>query len=199
MKSKVLKLNSYYFPVDTCDFREAIKNIFSNAAYPLDIQYEQGEKGETLESFEWFEPIKTWADWAKLPVRLFDECINTTKGKVRLPSVVVCADYSRVKWNKVLFPTKHNIWERDNWTCQYTGRKLTRDEISVDHIIPKSKGGQDTWFNLVACCKEINRKKADKMPEDFHLHLKRQPFIPKGGMVFPVLRPEWTKFIAESN
>lgn len=198
MKGKVLKLNKFYFPVGVCDWREGIKNIFSKAAYPLDIQYAQEQLGDSLESFEWFEPIQTWEKWVTLPVRDYDEYIQTTKGPVRMPSVVICADYDKIKWNKVLFPTKHNIWERDGYTCCYTGKKLSRDEISVDHIIPVSKGGENTWMNLVTADKEVNRKKSDKDLADSGLKLLRKPFVPKGGMTFPVLRPEWTKFIAES-
>ena len=199
MKSKVLKLNANYFPVATSDYREAIKNIFSLAAFPLDIQYEQSETGENLEAFSWFEPIKTWDEWAKLPIRDFDEFIHTVNGPVRMPSVVICSSYNKIKWNKVLFPTKHNVWERDNYTCCYTGKKLTRDEVTVDHIIPRSKGGEDTWLNLVTCDAAVNRKKGDKLLEDSGLKLLYKPFVPKNGMTFPILRPEWTKFIAESN
>lgn len=198
MKSKMLKLNKYYFPVGVCDWREGIKNIFSEAAFPLDIQYSQNETGENLEAFEWAEPIKTWEEWSKLPVRPYDEYIHTSKGPVRMPSILICAEYDKIKWNKVLFPTKRNVWERDNYTCGYTGKKLSRDEVSVDHILPKSKGGEDTWLNLITCDKEVNRRKGDTLLEDTKLKLIKKPFVPKGGMTFPILRPEWVKFVAES-
>lgn len=197
MKSKILKLNANYFPVGVCDFKEGIKNIFSLAAFPLDIQYEQGESGENLESFEWFEPVKSWEEWVKLPVRDYDEYIQTVRGPIRMPSVVICSTYNKVKWKRVLFPTKHNIWERDKYTCCYSGRRLSREEVTVDHIVPSSKGGENTWLNLVTCAADINRKKGDKLLEDSGLKLIYKPFVPKGGMTFPVLRPEWTKFIAE--
>lgn len=199
MKSKVLKLNKHFFPVGVVDPKEAIKNIFSNAAYPLDIQYSADQTGEDLEVFDWFEPIKTWEDWMKLPVREYDETIKTVRGVIRMPSIVICCAYDRIKWNKVLFPTKHNVWNRDNWTCLYSGEKLTKENVSVDHIIPVSKGGENTWMNLATCKSSINREKGDKNPEDFHRKLIKKPFVPKGGMTFPILRPEWTKFIAESN
>ena len=198
MKGQVLKLNKHFFPVGICSPREAIKNIFSNAAFPLDIQYAEDQTGEFLEQYEWFEPIKKWSDWAKLPVRPYDDFIGTTRGKIRMPSVIICAEYSRIKWNKVLFPTKTNIWNRDGWTCCYTGQKLTKDNISVDHIVPVSRGGENTWTNLVTAEREVNRKKADKSLEESGLKLLRKPTTPKGGMVFPILKPEWTKFIAES-
>lgn len=199
MHGKVLKLNKFYFPVGICSWREAIKNIFSLSAFPLDVQYASEEDGQTLESFEWFEPVQSWEKWKSLPIRAYDEYIQTTKGPIRMPSVIVCADYDRIKWNRVLFPTKNNIWERDNYTCCYTGRKLSREELSVDHIIPKSKGGEDTWLNLVTADKEVNRKKGSFLLEETNLKLLSKPFVPRGGLVFPVLRPEWSKFIGNEN
>lgn len=197
MKGKILKLNKHYFPIGIADWREGIKNIFSLAVFPLDVQYNQEQDGQNLENFEWFEPVKEWNDWIKLPIRDYDEYIQTVKGPVRLPTIVLCCEYSAVKWKRVLFPTKHNIWERDRYTCCYSGRRLSREEVTVDHIIPVSKGGENTWLNLVTCAADINRKKGDKSLEDCGFKLISKPFIPKGGMTFPILRPEWTKFIAE--
>lgn len=198
MKQKVLKLNAHYFPVGICDLKEVIKNIFSDAAFPLDIQYAEDQQGDSLEAFEWFEPVKTWDEWAKLPVRPYDEYIKTVRGNVRMPSVVICSSYSKIAWNKVLFPTKNNIWNRDRWICAYTGEKLTKETVSVDHIVPVSKGGENTWTNLITSHREINRQKSDMDLKDFRYKLRYQPTVPKGGLVFPIIKPSWTKFIAEA-
>lgn len=198
MKGKTLVLNKVYFPVGTVDWRKAVEKICANRMVPLDIQYSDDQDGDSLESWDWCQPISSWAEWVTLPVRPFDEFIQTPRGKVRAPSIVLCTEYSRVKWHKVLFPTKANVWARDNWTCCYTGRKLKKEECTVDHIVPRSKGGEDTWMNLVTCDIKINNEKADMDLADFRLKLKHKPFVPKGSMSFPVLRAEWSKFIAES-
>jgi len=203
MKGKILKLNKYYFPVSVSDYKEIIKNIFSEAVYPIDIVYELNEDGSpNMEEIAYFQPIKTWDEWSKLEIRDFDESIKGVKGSYRMPSVVICADYSKIKWNKVVFPTKQNIWQRDNYICQYTGKKLNKETVTVDHIVPKSRGGKDCWFNLVAADREVNRVKADRTPEECGLKLIRQPFIPKTNalsLTFLEARPEWTKFIPEKT
>lgn len=198
MKGKTLVLNKFYFPVGHVDWRKAVEKICAERMFPLDIQYNSGEDGSNLEAFEWCQPIATWKEWCNLPIRPFDEYIQTSKGVVRAPSVVICAAYDKVKWHKVLFPTKQNIWARDNYTCAYTGKKLNREDLSVDHIVPRSKGGEDTWMNLVTCDKMVNCKKGDMDLKDFHLKLKNKPFVPKNTVAFPILRPEWSKFVAES-
>lgn len=198
-KGKILKFNKYMLPIGVCDWREGIKNIFSQAAFPLDVHYSEDQDGSSLEEWEWCRAIPTWAEWCELPVRPYDEGIRTSKGLVRAPSMIMCAHYNKVIWHKVLFPTKQNIWARDKNICAYTGRKLNNDERSVDHIIPRSKGGQDTWLNLVTCDKKVNSQKGDLNPEDFHMKLRYKPFVPKNTVSFPVLRPEWQKLIAEAT
>lgn len=206
MKGKVLKLNRFYFPIEILEWRDAVKNIFSQTAVPIDLQYSEDQDPEALESFEWSRPVtgdgkkvSAWDEWCNLPVRDWDDTIRTTRGVVRAPSIILCTEYERVKWHKQKFPTKENIWVRDNFTCCYTGRKLTRDELSVDHIVPRSKGGEDTWLNLVTCDKKINCEKGDKDLKDFRLKLKSKPFIPKNTMAFKLMRPEWSKFVAECS
>lgn len=205
MKGKVLKLNKYFFPIEVMEWRDAVKNIFSQTAVPIDLQYNDNQDPEALESFEWSRPVTgdgkkltAWDEWCQLPIREFDEVIKTTRGNVRAPSIILCTEHDRVRWHKRKFPTRENIWVRDDFTCCYTGRRLTRDELSVDHIVPKSKGGEDTWLNLVTCAKDINCEKADKDLKDFRLKLKHKPFVPTNTHTFKVLRPEWSKFIAEA-
>jgi len=194
MKRPILKLNSSYFPVALADYREVIKNIFSGSAFPLDIDYSEGEDGElTIESML---PVKEWSEWRKLPVRDYDDCLGTTSEPVRLPPIVICSSYNKIKFQKVVFPTNRNIWNRDENICQYTGNKLNRSQLSVDHVIPTSRGGEDTWLNKVTCDRDLNSRKGDKTPEEAGLKLIKAPTVPKsGGLIFPKIRPEWRNFI----
>lgn len=75
-----------------------------------------------------------------------------------------------VKWNK------RNIFIRDGNTCQYCGTKAER--LTIDHVIPKSRGGGNTWQNTVACCIACNSAKGDKTPTEAHMFLKRKPVHP---------------------
>src|SRR5260370_37966490 len=73
----------------------------------------------------------------------------------------------------VLRPTRANILLRDDETCQYCGRR-SRD-LTLDHVLPRSRGGQSTWENLVACCKHCNSKKGNHLLKEVNMHLLRQP------------------------
>jgi 5-methylcytosine-specific restriction endonuclease McrA len=76
--------------------------------------------------------------------------------------------------------SRHSILARDHYTCQYCGSK--GKELTIDHVVPRWAGGQNTWDNLVACCRRCNLKKADKTPQQAHMKLARKPkrphFIP---------------------
>jgi 5-methylcytosine-specific restriction endonuclease McrA len=92
-------------------------------------------------------------------------------------------------------PSKDAIYIRDGGVDQYTGKKLKRDESTIDHITPKSKGGKDEWENLALTCKEINSKKGNKSNNEFGLTLIRQPKAPKPMTATELIRdikhPTW--------
>jgi 5-methylcytosine-specific restriction endonuclease McrA len=71
--------------------------------------------------------------------------------------------------------TRKNILARDHYMCQYCDTRLPAGELTLDHIIPESKGGPGTWDNLVACCRTCNRKKADMSLEECGMTLRRRP------------------------
>lgn len=71
-----------------------------------------------------------------------------------------------------------NIFKRDNYTCQYCGKHLEKDELTLDHVFPKSRMGPDIWENLVTCCKECNQKKANRTPKEAHMKLLKRPVRP---------------------
>lgn len=75
--------------------------------------------------------------------------------------------------------SRENIFIRDEFTCQYCGRKFSYDELTLDHVYPKSRLGPDIWENIVTCCKECNQFKADKTPKEAGMKLLRRPFRPK--------------------
>ena len=195
-KRPILKLNANFFPLGTSTWEDTVVNIFSGSAHPLDIYYAEKENGEHDENVvEGFTVVKNWKEWSKLPIRTCDDYVHTTSGPARLPSVVVCARFKRVIYKNVIFPTKQNIFKRDKYTCGYTGRKLQKHELSVDHILPQSRGGKNTWENLITCDKKVNTFKDNKMPEECGLKLLWKPVKPTNGMVFEALRTDWGMFI----
>lgn len=91
---------------------------------------------------------------------------------INLPSVIRLNDYRRVPHRRHTMSRK-NIMQRDRYTCQYCG--LQPKHLTLDHIMPVSRGGLSTWENLVCCCEGCNRKKADRTPEEAGMTLLHRP------------------------
>ncbi len=94
------------------------------------------------------------------------------------PSVVRLKGYVRVPYRRIGLSRK-NVLRRDRFKCQYCG---SRSHLTVDHVHPKSRGGRDTWENLVAACTTCNNRKGDRTPEEAAMPLKRKPFRPSHVM-----------------
>jgi 5-methylcytosine-specific restriction endonuclease McrA len=110
------------------------------------------------------------------------EMIESQRGKyVRsvtkrfpVPSIVRLGLYIRVPYRVIL--SRKNVLRRDNYRCQYCG--LSGQSLTIDHVVPKSKQGEDTWENLVAACVQCNNRKGDRTPEDARMALLRKPMRP---------------------
>ena len=72
--------------------------------------------------------------------------------------------------------TRRAVFARDGWSCQYCGSK--HGSLTVDHVIPRSKGGGSTWENIVTCCAPCNRRKGDRLPKQADMHPRQQPKPP---------------------
>jgi len=93
---------------------------------------------------------------------------------IMFPTVIRLKQYRKVP-HRAQVLTRKNILTRDNHQCQYCGETFSAMELTLDHVIPRSKGGLSTWENLVACCPADNRRKADRTPEEAGMPLLRRP------------------------
>ena len=82
--------------------------------------------------------------------------------------------------------TRRAVFARDDWTCQYCG---SRSNLTVDHVIPRSKGGSSAWENIVASCAPCNRRKGDRMPTQAGMHPKQTPTTPRAEIFIRVSSP----------
>ena len=90
------------------------------------------------------------------------------------PSVIRLTEYIHIPFkNRTL--SRKNILLRDHSTCQYCGRQLPPSELTLDHVMPRSRGGESSWDNLVACCRACNHRKGSRTPEEARMHLIRRP------------------------
>src|ERR1041385_6534846 len=100
--------------------------------------------------------------------------IHSARNAVRLPSVIRLLEYRRIpRQTRAL--SRKNILMRDRYTCQYCHRVLPSAELTLDHLIPRSRSGESAWENLVACCHNCNNKKGCRTPEEAGMRLARQP------------------------
>ena len=165
LSNTVLVLNKFWQAIHVKSPLEAVSMMYSNTATALFVQGE-----------DFLQPL-SWQQWIELPYDESERHINSVNLKIRIPKVIILSKFNKVPLRRPKL-TKKNIWLRDNFTCQYTGKKIKRSEGNIDHVIPKSEGGKSDWSNLVIACKEINQMKADKSPEQVGLRLIKPPLDP---------------------
>ena len=114
------------------------------------------------------------------------------------PSVIVLNKYIRKKKFDIT-PTRKNIYWRDNHTCQYCAKRFTYKNLTLDHVIPKSRGGGKGWLNMVAACNSCNQKKGNKTPTEAGMELISIPYTPKMSILDLYqghnIPEEWYNFI----
>jgi 5-methylcytosine-specific restriction endonuclease McrA len=165
-RTTVLVLNRNWQAIHVKSPAEALSMMYTDTATGLDILGE-----------DQMIPYK-WKDWIKLPHDNESEYVKTINGDIKIPKVIVLCKFNKVPMKRPKFSLS-GIWIRDNGICQYTGKKLSKNEGNVDHIIPRSRGGKTDWSNCVLTHKEINAQKADRTPEEAGLKLIKQPSIPR--------------------
>lgn len=107
-------------------------------------------------------------------IELWPEQIRSAGGLLfSVPKIVMVKSFvvRHRKWS----PRKRNVLMRDSYECQYCG---SEDNLTLDHVVPKSKGGKDTWENLVAACQKCNSRKGDRTPDEADMKLRRIPRQP---------------------
>lgn len=166
LDSPVLVLDKNYNPVKIAPAKMAVMLLFSEKAEVLDSSY------NTYTIDEWIEYSKLVAE-PSLPV------LRSAHVNLIVPEVIVLPTYIRKpSHGKRVRYSRLSIFRRDSFNCQYCGNEFKRPELTVDHIIPKSRGGKSTWLNIVTACKPCNWKKADRTPEEAKMPLLSTPRIP---------------------
>jgi 5-methylcytosine-specific restriction endonuclease McrA len=109
------------------------------------------------------------------------------------PSVVRLRYFVRVPYRAQAALTRRAVFARDGWVCQYCGLAAE----NVDHVIPKSRGGEHVWENVVAACRRCNSRKENRFPDEVGLRLLREPYAPRDGLRLSLgrLEPEWEAYL----
>lgn len=188
-KSIVLVLNRNWQAINIRTPADAFCQMATHVATALDIESENH-----------IRPV-IWDEWITLPVRAGDCSVRTARGAIRVPTVIVAVNYAKVPKTRPKLSAR-SIRERDGNRCQYTGRWLHPHEGSLDHVVPRSRGGADTWENLVWSAKDVNQRKADRLPHEAGLQLLSIPRAPRELPVTALLRnahgvAEWELFLTQ--
>ncbi len=107
-----------------------------------------------------------------------EQFIRSSSTALPRPSIVRLTLFVKVPYRRIMLSRK-NVLRRDGFKCQYCG---ARDKLTIDHVHPKSRGGKDSWENLVSACVPCNNRKGNKTPEEANMNLLRKPFRPSHVM-----------------
>ena len=167
LSTSVLVLNKNWTALRIVTAAEALADLFVGRVEAVDTDY------QAYDFASWHE-LSSYAAEFQAEQHSF---IKTVTSAVLIPTVIRLLRFDQVK-RATLRLSRKNVYLRDNYTCQYTGRKLPTSELNLDHVIPTSRGGKTTWENLVCCSVEINSIKGNRTPAQAGLKLIRKPRRP---------------------
>ncbi|GAB4155265.1 MAG: HNH endonuclease [Planctomycetaceae bacterium] len=180
-----LVLNRNWQPVAVATVARALTKVWNDSARIVDpADYQQ----------------YTWDDWSELRPAEGESCIQTGRFPLRVPEVITLNRYDRVPVNSVTF-SRRNVFKRDKLTCQYCGQQPGREELTIDHVVPRAQGGISSWTNCVLACVECNARKANRTPEQAGMPLRTQPVRPAWRPHYAtrgVRLESWSRFISDS-
>jgi 5-methylcytosine-specific restriction endonuclease McrA len=152
-----------------------------------------GKGGRVLDVVSWMKAIELtyFRDGgnAVLPLDYHNDKVHSVKEEFLVPSVIMLlGNRDRYSENNKMAMTRNNVFIRDDFTCQWCGKELSVTSGTIDHLYPTSKGGTNTWRNVVASCSKCNRNKGNKTKEEYEKSsgkkLLRNPFVPNRAVLF---------------
>ncbi len=181
--ASVLVLNRSYMPIHVTTAKRAFSLLYQGLARAIDRHYQ---------TFD-------FDSWSEVAIEAQDQTIGLVDRIVKIPKVIVLIAFDRMPRRHVRF-SRHNIYARDNNTCQYCGVQYPRSELNLDHVVPRSLGGTSTWENIVCSCLACNRRKGGMTPREAGLRLQRHPRRPKwtpmmGLLLTEIRHREWLPFL----
>jgi 5-methylcytosine-specific restriction endonuclease McrA len=185
LQRPTLMLNRNWQPVGVATVSRSLVMVWNGTARVVDPEDYQ---------------LYTWADWAALQPAEDEVVIKTVRSQLRVPEVIALTRYDRVPNNTVTF-SRRNIFKRDRFTCQYCGCQPGKEELTIDHVLPRSRGGVSTWENCVLACVDCNSRKADQLPHEARMPLIKHPERPRWRPSYATRGERfrsWAKFLSEA-
>lgn len=189
----VLVLNKGWTPIAITTVKRSFSLVFQDHA--LIVHPETYE----MHNFEsWLVENSSGSDSAT-PDR--DGFLRTANLLIRIPEVIVLGRYNGVPRRELVF-SRRNIYRRDTFECQYCGNRPGLKYLSIDHVIPVSKGGKTSWENCVVACVRCNTRKGNRTPEQAEMPLRSRPQKPTwndGVGQGERVPPSWARFVTSDR
>lgn len=131
-----------------------------------------------IETISWQDAFCKIFNGNAIAVEYYNEWIRTPNDEYPMPAVIVCTEYNKIPPRMPIY-SKRLVCQRDEWCCQYCGKSLSVENYSIDHIVPRSRGGHSTFENTVCCCLPCNSHKADRLPKEAGMKLRCKPTRPR--------------------
>ncbi len=145
--------------------------------------------------------LYSWADWSALRPREDENFIQAVQFRLRVPEVIVLNEYNRLPTAAVSF-SRRNVFKRGPLDVPVLWMPPGSEELTIDHVIPRSHGGSSTWENCVLACIGCNSRKADRTPQQAGMRLHKKPVRPAWKPLYAprngVRIESWSKFLSES-
>lgn len=171
----MLVLNGLWQAVDICSVKRAVCLLYLKHAQVV------VKDGGSFYTFG----FEDWRDFSRNTSN-DDDMIRTISYNLKIPRIILLLLYDKLPPWEVKF-TRKNIYKRDNNICQYCGKKFQPEDLNLDHILPSSRGGQDSWENVVCSCVPCNVRKANRTLKEAGMNLIRLP-----------RKPAWRAFVKDN-
>jgi 5-methylcytosine-specific restriction endonuclease McrA len=178
LDSRVLVLNKHYAAVRVITARRAFCMLFKRIAEIVSV-----EDKEYL-SYD-FDSWREVSEYRAKYEHDHHEWVRCVRFELAVPRIVRLLWYDRLPRQPVKL-NRRNIYARDASRCQYCGKKFSTSELTLDHVVPRSRGGETTWTNMVCCCVICNVRKGGRIPKEAGLRLVTEPVKPKRSPVITV-------------
>lgn len=192
LEGHTLVLNRSWVAIHVTPVRRALTLLYLGHARAVDpVNY-------NLHDFE---------SWCALPKEIVGNgharYVHTPSKAIAVPDVILASGFNGFIRHEVRF-SRQSIFDRDGIQCQYCGKSFSRGHLTLDHVLPTSRGGDDSWDNLVVACHACNVRKADRTPDEAKMPLLRRPkkpaWIPHFGRRIPVQQVQvWERFVGGTH
>ena len=180
LASSVLVLNRFYSAIHVVQVRRAFALLFRDTAEVIHI-----EDGQYVNY-----DFESWCAWSELSscnglCNGHADWVRAVSFSIQIPRVIRLLYFEKTPRQSLRF-NRRNLFARDGNCCQYCGQALPSNQLSMDHVVPRSRGGQTNWENIVCSCLKCNTRKGGRTPNEARMQLIRPPVRPKHNPLLTV-------------